>query len=168
MSAPRFNGILELMRNPALRSREIPEPRRCVWTAAYRGEQPLSPAPILKLKRNNTLGKVRVVKQNLFKKKKILQRCQLSSHSIKDMKAKLAVNNTKAHDEVLGFGLAVCPWPPSDAGRCSSSAQASGLKTHGPHCQRCNWVKNCSHEDLAESLANQPAFSPPKLSVGKL
>lgn len=83
------------------------------------------------------------------------------------MKAKLAVNNTKAHDEVLGFGLAVCPWPPSDAGRCSSSAQASGLKTHS-HCQRCNWVKNCSHEDLAESLANQPAFSPPKLSVGKL
>lgn len=69
MSAPRFNRILELMRNPALRSREIPEPRRCVWTAACQGEQPLSPAPILKLRRNNTLGKVRVVKQNLFEKK---------------------------------------------------------------------------------------------------
>lgn len=58
MSAPTCNGILELMRNPVLRSQNIPAARGCTCRASTRTAATF-PAPTFKLYRIRILNEVR-------------------------------------------------------------------------------------------------------------
>lgn len=124
MSAPRFNGTFEL-RNPALRSQEIPGDRRYIWTVAYEGKFPLAFAQICKLHKNKFLDKTRAVEQNfLLKMKNIcllnelifkimtLQRCLISLHGTDGPKVKPTVTKAKAHGQFWGLSRGCSAAPP--------------------------------------------------------